>query len=176
MGTDGGLSPHPVDRLVRELVRTRCPAGPGDAGRVIDRLANAPFDPRVIRTRLRERGIAYQGRSLGMHEASLFVHLVRRVVVDEQWSTGTSGEQYTNDLRAAARAPGSRLAVYARRGGHLVAAVAPAQEVVEATRRGPRFGPILLVVYSADRGIILTGYQVDEVESVPLPEDVRWLN
>jgi hypothetical protein len=33
----------------------------------------------------------------------------------------------------------------------------------------------LLVVYSGDRGIILTGYQIAGIQAVAIPEDARWL-
>lgn len=173
-GSDRGLSPHPADRLVRELVRTRGSAATGDSEAIVGRLASAPFDPRPIRPRPRERGIVYQGEVLGARDVSAFVHLVRRNVGDEQWSWGTTVEQYVADLGTAARSPEARLAICARRGGHLAAVVAPTAAAVATGRRGPRFEPTLLVVYSADRGIILTGYQVADVDAVAFPEDASW--
>jgi hypothetical protein len=35
--------------------------------------------------------------------------------------------------------------------------------------------PLLLVVYSADESVIVTGYQFSNWEAVNLPEDALWL-
>lgn len=50
-----------------------------------------------------------------------------------------------------------------------------AAAVVASQQRGPRVESNLLVVFSADRGIILTGYQVAEIGVVAFPEDAQWL-
>lgn len=117
VGSERGLSPHPTDRLIRELVHTRRPAAVEEVVAILLRLASAPFDPQTIRPRARERGVVYVEDPLGAQEASAVVHLVRRVVVDEQWSWGTTVEQDLADLRAAVRHPNARAVVCARRGG-----------------------------------------------------------
>lgn len=172
---DQGLSPHPTDRLIRELVRTRRIALPDEIDGIAARMASAPFDPRIVRVPLSERGSAHRGRSLGRQDGSLFVHLVRRVVRDRQWSPETTAEQYVGDLRAAAGSPLARLAVFARRGGYLAGAVVPTPSVIPVERLGPRAKGDLWVVYSADRGMILAGYQIDALRSSALPEDAQWL-
>lgn len=105
----------------------------------------------------------------------LFVHLVRRVLGDKQWTVGTTAEQYVADPRRTVRAADPRLAVYARRGGYVAATLTPTDRAVPAERRGPTSLPDLLVVYSADRGAMLTGYQVAGPQTVAILKDARWL-
>lgn len=174
MGEEGP-SRHPVDALVRELVRSRRPVAPEGIEDIVERIATAPFGPRDVRLCRVERGLIDDGPLLGNRANSLSVHRARRVLVDRQWGEGTSREQYLSDLRQAARSTRARLAVYARRGGNLAATVSPSEAVVPPPRRGPRFLPLLLVVYSADRGIIVTGYRVSDLQAVAFPEDLQWL-
>jgi hypothetical protein len=46
---------------------------------------------------------------------------------------------------------------------------------VPPARLGTAASPWLYVVYSADRGTIVSGYQVGGVETIRLPGDERWL-
>ena len=170
-----GLSNHPVDLLIRELIATRRNVEPDEIGRILDRIATTPFDPRVVRVPTLERGLGYGARRLLPWDDSLFIHLVRRVVLDRQWSEGTTAEQYVQDIRAAVRADHVTLAVYARRGGSIAAVLAPTHLAVPASRRGVRARSELVVVYSADRGIIVTGYQVPSRSELAIPEDALWL-
>ena len=188
------MSPHPVDvasvrgilsgmpsgepsiaQLIRMLVQTRRDPKPDVSERIINEIATAPFDPRMARIPIRERGLTYQNRTLLDHDDSLFVHLVRRVLIDGQWALGTSAGQYLDDLHRAASAPEARLAIYFRRGGYLATTLTSTNRALPESRRGPRSLPELLVVYSADRGIIVTGYQVSSVVIAGIPEDARWL-
>lgn len=169
------VSPHPADRLIRALIRTGRTVIPDEIARIVDRLATAPFDRRLVRVRPDERGATYQGQTLGVRADSLAYHLTKRVAIERQWAVGTTAEQYTDDLRRAIRAPSARLVVYERQGGHLAATITPTSASVPAARRGPRALPWLLVIYSADRGIIVTGYQVSALETISMPQEVRWL-
>lgn len=54
--------------------------------RIIDRMADVPFDERIVAVRLRFRGLTYQEQTLGDRERAVFLHLIQRVVVDEQWA------------------------------------------------------------------------------------------
>ena len=51
----------------------------------------------------------------------------------------------------------------------------PSDRVIPVPRRGWRFLRRVLVVYSADRGIIVTGYQVTGRQAAAIPEDAQWL-
>ena len=172
---DPELSGHPIDLLIRELIETHRNADPDEIGRILDRIATAEFDNRLVRTRSGERGLIYSDRRLMRWDNSLFVHLVRRVVGGEQWAPGTTAEEYVHDLRRAPRVQGAALAVYARRGGSIAAVLAPTALVVPAGRLGSRAYPTLTVIYSADRGIIVTGYQAPSRAELAIPEVARWL-
>jgi hypothetical protein len=175
VGADHRPGSHPVDHLVQELVRTGRAATADEVERIGERIATATFGPSEVRVRPRERGLSYQGRALRTRDDSLFVHLVRRVVLERQWAAGTTADDYLADLRQAVRSPQRRLAIYLRRGGHLAATISPTLSGVPASRRGPEALPWLLVVYSADRGIIVSGYQISGSETAAIPEDARWL-
>lgn len=148
----GGISQHPVDRLIRELIRTGRPATPEEVERIIERMATVPFNPRQRRVRGEERGASYQGYTLGAREEALRYHLIKRIVIEKQWAEGTTEEQYLTDLRRAVSSSAARLVVFERRGGFL-----------------------MLVIYAADRGIIVSGYQFSSLETVRIPEEARWL-
>ena len=165
-------SQHPTDRLVRELIQTGRSASKPEIQQILSRVAGAAFDPRVIPVPLDERGVTYLGRTLGSRERSAFVHLVRRVVVDEEWAVGTTESEYVDDLRNTARAPSARLALYERRGGYLVLVMAP--NTVDPSRIGPLAKRWICTMYSADRGILVSGYQSDDIP-VGVPSGARWL-
>ncbi len=57
----------------------------------------------------------------------------------------------------------------------MAASLAPTREAVPASRQGSLSLPWLFVVYSADRGIIVTGYQVASLDEISIPEGTRWL-
>ena len=166
---------HPVDHLIAELLETDRDASPDDVRRIIERMATAPFDSRLTRVPISDRGLAYQGHVVAARETSLVVHLVRRVLLDRQWAEGTTAEQYVTDLRRAVRSQHTSLAVYGRRGGRLAATLTRTVQAVPASQRGPDWLPELLVVYSADRGMIVTGYQVSGRQVIHIPEGARWL-
>ena len=67
-------------------------------------------------------------------------------------------------MRRAARAPTARFAIYERRSGHVAITLTPTLVVVPPTRHGAESLPWFLVVYSADRGIIVSGYQVTSLD------------
>jgi hypothetical protein len=159
--------------LIREIVQTKRPAAPQEVEQILDRMATAAFDPAVVPVRAQYRGLTYQGITLGRQEGALALHLVLRVVADEQWANGTAAHEYLTDLRDAIGEPSARLLVYYRRGGYLAAVLAP--NTVPPARRGAKPQPQLFVVYSADRGIILSGYQSSGSRALNIPGDALWL-
>jgi hypothetical protein len=122
---DSGLSQHPVDQLIRELLRTVRPATSLEVEQILDRMATAPFDPRVVPIRSRHRRLTYLGRTLGSRQPALFLHLALRVVDDGQWAYGTTEQGYLADLYQAAHLSSARLAIFQRRGGSMAAIFAP---------------------------------------------------
>ena len=168
-------SSHPVDALIRELIRARRDATTREIEEIIERVATAPFNPGRERVPTAERGLVYRGRIIRRDEDSLFRHLVKRVLLDRQWPVGTTEDQYLADLRGAVRASSVRLAVYQRRDGCMAATLAHTDEAMLPVQRGAAWLPELLVVYSADRGMLISGYQVSGLETTGVPKGARWL-
>ncbi len=162
-------SQPPTDRLIRELIATGREATDEEIEQIISRMAGASFDQGERKVPIRFRGAAYQGRTLGPSAPSLTYHLTKRVVIEEQWAAGTTAAQYVADLRQAVRSPSARLALYTRRGGAIAAAATPTDVVVPPERRGSQPQPQLLVLYSADRGIMISGYQFSILEQTGIP-------
>ena len=117
----------------------------------------------------------YQGRVLGAREDSLFYHLVKRVLLDEQWAEGTTVDRFLADLRAAVRSTEARLVIYADWGGPVAATITPTSVIVPATRRSRQSQPNLLVIYSADRGMLVSGYQSSTLGKTRIPQEALWL-
>jgi hypothetical protein len=169
------VNPQPVDSLISELAQSDRVPAPTEVRQIIRRMASAPFDRRLIPVPTRLRTLTYHGRTLGPRSDSLAYHLAKRVMDERQWAMGTTAVQYLADLRRAVRHASARLAVYERRGGVIAVTLTPTSAAVSASRRTPESLPSLLVVFSADRGIILTGYQVSAPDRTGVPEDARWL-
>jgi hypothetical protein len=165
----------PVDQLIRELVDTGRAATDEEVVRIIDRMASVPFKLEVGPVRRRDRGASHQGQTLGARADALTYHLIKRVAIERQWGQATTANEYLADLRRAIQLSDARLGVFFRRGGYIAATITPTNLVLPLARRGPRLLPNLLVIYSADRGIILSGYQFSTLEQTGIPEEVRWL-
>lgn len=175
MSAPRGPNEHPADRLIRELIQTGRPAAPEEIEQVLERMATAPFERRDARVRVVHRGITYQGRTLGARADSLSYHLIKRVPIERQWAEGTTAEQYLNDLRRGVLHPNARLMVYHRGGESFAAAVIGTGQVLPAGRQGPGSLPLLLAVYSADRGVVASGYQFSSLNELNLPWEALWL-
>jgi hypothetical protein len=169
-------SQHPTDLLIRELIASGRAATEAEIAAIVDRTARAPFDPRVVPVAAELRGLTYLGQALGPRDSALNTHLVKRVVAEVQWAYGTTAAQYLADIRRAVRSSGIRLALYERRGGPIAAVLTPTELVLSPAERGPSALPLFLVVYSADRGIIVSGYQVSSVLRTGIPQEARWLS
>jgi hypothetical protein len=112
---------------------------------------------------------------LGRRASSITAHLVKRVLVEHRWAFGTTAHRDLDDLRRAARLTSVRLALYERRGGSAVVLLAATEDVLPPERRGHQSLPLFVVVYSADRGIIVSGYQASELAAIAFPGVVQWL-
>ena len=170
------VSQHPTDRLIRELVDDDRPTTGTEIAEILARTANAPFDRRPVAVPPAQRGLTYNAQTLEARAPSLDLHMVKRIVMERQWIYGTTTAQYLADLRRAVNATETRICVYARRGGYIVGTVTPTAMVIPSSRRGEQSLPLLLVVYSADRGMIISGYQVSTIEQTGIPREARWLN
>lgn len=169
------MTQHPVDQLIRELIQMRRPARPTDVEQIIALMTAAPFDSGIVAVPGQERGARYRDIILTARVPSLDYHLVKRVALEHQWADGTTAQDYVADLRRVARLPEARLAVYERRGGNIAAVVAATEDAVPQQRRGSRSEPHLVVIYSADRGIMVTGYQFSNISTVGIAPGAQWL-
>jgi hypothetical protein len=168
-------SPHPVDQLIVRLIRGEIEASPEDVDRIVQRMATAPFNQHPTRVPLRDRGTVYGSIVLRRLADPLEVHLVKRVVVEEQWAFGTTMDEYLADLRSAILHDRASLLVYERTNDLVAATMTPTDDVVPASRRGVNSEPNMLVVYSARHGSVLSAYMFSTVERLDLPEAIRWL-
>lgn len=166
---------HPVDRLIHEAAQFGREITSAEIGQILERIATAPFNPRVVRVPVEERELSYYGEILGARASSLTYHLFKRVVVEGQWALGTTTVEYLKDLRHAVRHPDAQCAVYYRRGGVIAATVTLTRAVVPKARLGPNAQPLLFVAYSADRGVVISGYQIRSLDTLAIPENARWL-
>ena len=148
-GAGGRVSQHPVDRLIRELISARRSASRDEVASILRRMAEAEFP--TIAHHLQER----------LHEG--------------QWAKGTGENAYLEDLRRAISGTRSRLVVYRRRGGSIAAVLGDTEEAVPEGRRGQDWLPLIYVVFSADRGILLSGYQASAMSRIGIPEGAQWL-
>jgi hypothetical protein len=169
-------SQHPVDRLIRELIASGRAATEAEIAAIVARMAGVPFDPRMVPVAAELRGLTYLGQALGTRDTALNTHLVKRVVAEKQWAYGTTAAQYLADIRRAVRSSGVRLALYERRGGPIAAALTSTDLVLSPAECGTGALPLFLVVYSADRGIIISGYQVSSMLQIGIPQEARWLS
>ena len=169
-----GRSQHSVDQLIRELIQTGRAATAAEIGEILDRMATAAFNPDLRAVPTRDRGHSYQGQTLGTRADSLTYHLIKRVVIEEQWAHGTTASDYVGHLHAAARAA-ARLCAYSYGAGAIAATLSPTSQVVPAARLGPRLQALVLVIYSANLGRLVTGYQVSSVQATSIPTGALWL-
>jgi hypothetical protein len=139
-------------------------------------MAAAPFTPALITVPRRDRGYSYQGQTLGARADSLTYHLIKRVVIEEQWARGTTAAEYVADLHAAVAESEAQLALYAYGIDVVAATLTPREQSIPASHLGPRPEALVLVVYSANRGALTTGYQVSSVAATSVPAEARWLS
>lgn len=166
-------SSEPTDQLIRELIATGREPTRAEKRRILDRIAGAMFSRATVTVPGPARRLLAASRPLGSRALSIEYHRAKHTA-DGQWAASTTTHQYLGDLRRAARDHSAEFAVY-RSGGRSMAAVrVQTEQAVPPARRGPRILPNLLVLYSADWGRILTGFQFPSLDVTDIPSDVRW--
>lgn len=121
------------------------------------------------------RGLTASGHTLGERANSLVHHLVRHIVLDEQWSAGTTPEQYLEDLRAAIEDGSARFGVGKPQGNSAPLLYVFADNPVPQRRRGRRAESLMFVLYGVTDGVIITGHMVSGTDAVRKAEGFRWL-
>jgi len=143
-----------VDILIREIIASPRPGHPAESQTILAHIAVSGFGPR---------------------QGDLDRHLVKRVQAEGQWAPETTADDYLDCLHAAARHPHAQLVLFEDRGGTIGAVIAPTRFVVPTRLLGRNLAPLVLVVYSADRGMIITGYQFTQFARIRVPDTAQWL-
>lgn len=155
--SEAAASQHPVDRLLRELVTEPRLVSNAERRAIVEHIASAEFNRNGVTTESQVRGLTYLGRMVQPWDDSLFVHLVRRVIVRRQWEAGTTPEMYLDDLHRIVLHPEAVVRLGIAEELPAVQIIAPTLLAVE--HRGPRFQPWAVVVYAPVRGTLVSGYQ-----------------
>lgn len=167
-------SQHPADQMIRRLVAAGTTPTTEEWQEITARLASAEFSTRQVGVDRTIRGQVFQGEALGSRAPSITAHLAKRILVEQQWASGTTATEYLNDLRVALQHPSGRVAVYQMDDGRRVLAVLAPNEI-PTSRLGGEAKPFLWVVYNADYGTIVTGYQASGLDTINMPGTTRWL-
>ncbi len=172
----GSNGPRPADRLIHDLIARPRSATDQEIRLITERIAGAPFNTDIQRVQRDERGRTYQGVTLGAQADSLTLHLFRRVMEDSQWAAGTTADEYVQSLQRAARTAHNRLVIYRHwQDRDLAAVIVPTTNVLAPEQIGAKAEPNLFVLYLANRGIIISGYQCSSMETIRIPGDALWL-
>jgi hypothetical protein len=159
-----GPSDHPTDRLLRDLIRSPRAVTAAEVADIRARISAAPFNPHGVTTSELVRGRIYLGRTVRPWEESPFSHLVQRVLVQQQWADGTTIHEYLQDLHEAARDPAGAIFAGVLNGRPTVQVIAPNHIPTLRLGRGSR--PWIAVIYSPNRGMLVSGYQVRRLRGV----------
>lgn len=143
-----------------------------EASSILDRIASASFNRRLVGVDPQVVGERFEGKVLGPREDSLTAHMAKRIRVDRQWSEDTEQEDFLGDIERSVSHPDAKLAVYERRNTSYAVAAAP--NTVPHHRRGPESGDYIVVYYSANSGKIINVYQADDPEG-QVTERARWI-
>jgi hypothetical protein len=156
-----------------DLLHTGRAATDAEIAAILMEVASAPFSMHEKRVPLKYRGM-YLGMFVGPRAPSAIAHLVQRVR-EEQWVDGTTLEEYTENLRAAATDSSVRLVIYTDYRGPIAGIFAATNDVVPAGRRGSQTPPWVYVVYAAKSRVIVSGDLVSALETTWQGADARWL-
>jgi hypothetical protein len=162
------------NKLIREWLNPKRMPTEAEIKRVLAHVARAPFSTRPVAVDKSIRGQVFQGRKLGDREPSIIAHFAKRVLINRQWTGDVTPAEFVDHLHFAFLEQSAKRAVYV---GHdqrtYFSVLAP--NTIPSDRLGSDSQPFLWVVYTADYGTIVTGYQVPGIEEITLPAKVRWL-
>ena len=172
-GAGAGMQDE-ANRLIREWLDPKRAPTEAELKLVLDHVAKAPFSSRLVPVDRDIRGKDFQGLVLGASEPSIVAHLAKRVLAEEQWARDVTADEYVAHLHNVAGDPDLQVAVYVGKDRRLCLGLF-APNRIPRSRLGPRAEPFIWALYLADYGTMASGYQVSGIESITLPEDVRWL-
>lgn len=171
------MSRNDVDALIRQLIKRDRVPSEQDAIDVLNHIAGATFYqgrrniPEPLQGLMRSAGYPIPD-----YGDDLVYHWAKHVLGDRQWTLDTTASEYFRYAMDAVLHPDVRLlAQVARSGHHVAVAICSVENVVPVTRRGPRAGTDLLVVYSADAGRIVSAYMTASTSRITSRSGTIWL-
>lgn len=175
-----GFSDDPLDWAVRRALFQGETLDRQTAEALLARVSGAAFAEHTVRPYTGIRGQSYLGVELRGRVPSVDAHVAKRVLFDREWAYGTTAGEYVRDLQRAVQQaefatmhveyPNSVNRVYA------VQVFAQTAEAVPRERLGPKHKPWVCVIYSANHGKIVSGYQMldNDVEQLRAERVVLW--
>lgn len=139
---------------------------------LLELVAEAPFATREVKVPMKYRDILVEGEPIGARASSLKAHLAKRIEA-KQWASDTSLETYQNDLRKAATHPDAKVALYDTKGQRTILVFAPND--LPKSHMGESSKEYIAVVVNIDYGTIISGYQVEGLHKLKIPEEAKWL-
>lgn len=154
---------HDVDQLLLTLVNLNRQATDEELSQMITHVAQAPFSSRPVKmTRWLRQALEARGvRSPGEKLPSVDIHLLKRLYLDRQWPTGTTVEQFLADLHQAVRHPAVQVWTYRWLGEACAGFLSPSP-----LQHVPNPEAYIFVAYSADHGVIRTGFQASSPDAI----------
>jgi hypothetical protein len=172
----GSDDSHPADLLIHELIARPRPATDQETLLITDRIASAPFNEDMQNVPVPLRSLRYRGVTLGTHTTPLILHFIQHVEIEKQWAAGTTINAFTESLHRAVRDSEVQIALYRQWGMRdITAAIVSTKRVLDSRQMGSGALPNILVVYRADRGMLISGYQFSTIDTVRIPKDAVWL-
>lgn len=151
-----------ADQLIIALIETGRRATKEELRQITEHVAQSPFASRPLkinrwlRNELEKRQVAVPQPTIPAIE----LHLLKRVVFDQQWPPHTTVAQFLADLHQAVRHPKARIWTYRFLGEPFVGFLSPSH--IQNVPRPEDF----IVAYSADYGTIKTGFQASSSEAI----------
>lgn len=167
------LNRRPVDKLLTEILAGQVEVTDGVVDRIARHVARADFYEGVVPVKADIVGKEYLGRVIEKREDALFAHLVKRVLGDKQWADGTTEAVFAKDLRNVVRKNDFGMALYERHGGTMLMVVG--DNNLAKSHKGEKPEALLAVLYSANRGKIISGYQASSLDTLDIEENAIWL-
>jgi hypothetical protein len=152
-----------VDELIRALIDTNRQATSDELEQIITHVAQAPFSSRLLKINrwLRKELEARELQVPTQKLPSVEIHLLKRIHLEQQWSPGTTVDQFIADLHQAVQHPDAQVWTYRWLGEAFAGFLAPSH-----VRNVPNPEAFIFVAYSADYGAIRTGYQASGPNTV----------
>ena len=154
--------PTETDALILKIIEGDRLATEEEMAAIARHVARASFPERLLplrasfRAQLEAAGHPITARRL----PSVEWHLLKRVVVEQQWPVGTTAGQYVADLRQAVQSPEAQIWTYRYATESTLAVMAPSHVT------GPQNLPWLFVIYRPRFGAIVSGFQASGPEAV----------